>query len=314
MDNLCHTLVGAAFGEAGLKRLTRFGNPVLMIAANLPDIDVLSFVAETPAVALRRGITHGVLGQALLPLLLTGVVLLVDRWRPARDGTSRARAAPLLLLSYIGVLSHVSLDWLNNYGVRLLMPWSNRWFYGDSVFIIDPWLWLALGLGVFLARQRARPILATIGLLAAAVYIGAMVVSAGRARAHVVNVWTQDYGRPPHALMVGPAFFNPFRRTIILDAGGHYRTGRFSWWKREVTFDAEAVPRNDSVPAAVRAREDPDVRAVLVWARFPYYRFSRVEGGTRVLLADLRFVGHVGGISVVVLDSELGSGEHRSAE
>jgi inner membrane protein len=313
MDNVCHTLVGAAFGEAGLKRRTRFGNPVLVIAANLPDIDVLSFVADTPAVALRRGMTHGVLAQVLLPVILTGAVLLLDRYRPARDGTSRARAAPLLLLSYIGVLSHVGLDWLNNYGVRLLMPYSNRWFYGDSVFILDPWLWLALGLGVFFARRRVRPMLATVSLLAATVYIGTMVISAQRARAHVANVWTRDHGRPPHALMVGPAFFNPFRRTIILDAGDHYRTGRFSWWPRQVTFDDEAVPGNESVPAAVRAREDADVRAVLVWARFPFYRFSRVEGGTRVSLADLRFGSRVGGISVVVPDNELAN-ERRSAE
>jgi hypothetical protein len=55
VDNFCHTLVGAAFGEAGLKRRTRFGNPTLMIAANLPDIDVLSFVTDTNPISFRRG-------------------------------------------------------------------------------------------------------------------------------------------------------------------------------------------------------------------------------------------------------------------
>ena len=52
------------------------------------------------------------------------------------------------------MLSHVALDLLNNYGVRLLMPFSNRWFYGDAVFIIDPWLWLTLGAGIWLTRRR----------------------------------------------------------------------------------------------------------------------------------------------------------------
>jgi inner membrane protein len=304
MDNLCHTLVGAAFGEAGLKSRTRFGTPVLMIAANLPDIDVLSFVAETPAVALRRGITHGVLGQALLPVVLTAVVLLFDRWRPPRPGSTSARAAPLLLLSYVGVLTHVGLDWLNNYGVRLLMPFSNRWFYGDSVFIVDPWLWLALGLGIFLARRCARPRLAIVSLLVSTVYIAGMVASAQRAREHVLDLWTREHGGPPHALMVGPSFVNPLRRNIIVDAGAHYRTGSLHWWPRRVRFDGEIVPRHDDVPAAVRAREDPRVRAVLVWARFPFYRFSQIQGGTRVTLADLRFPGRVGGISVLVPDGE----------
>src|SRR5258705_12699146 len=82
MDNLCHTLVGAAFGEAGLKRRTRFGHVTLMIASNLPDIDVLAFATGTPSVALRRGWTHGILAQLCLPILLTALVLAVTRRRP----------------------------------------------------------------------------------------------------------------------------------------------------------------------------------------------------------------------------------------
>ena len=54
MDNLCHTLIGAALGEAGLKRTTRFGNATLMIASNLPDVDVLVFATATPSVAFRK--------------------------------------------------------------------------------------------------------------------------------------------------------------------------------------------------------------------------------------------------------------------
>ncbi|MDO8793769.1 MAG: metal-dependent hydrolase, partial [Vicinamibacterales bacterium] len=83
MDNVCHTLVGAALGEAGLKRRTRFGNATLMIAANLPDIDVLVFATDTPSVAFRRGWTHGIAAQALLPIAFTGLIWLAARARPA---------------------------------------------------------------------------------------------------------------------------------------------------------------------------------------------------------------------------------------
>jgi inner membrane protein len=31
------------------------------------------------------------------------------------------------------------------------MPFSDRWFYGDALFIVDPWLWLILGGAVMLA-------------------------------------------------------------------------------------------------------------------------------------------------------------------
>ena len=156
MDNLCHTLTGAVLAEAGLKHRTRFASAALMIAANLPDLDVLAFATGTPPVALRRGWTHGVLAQALLPVALTAAFVAVDRWRPPRPGSAPLRTSALLLLGYIGVLSHVAMDWLNNYGVRLLMPFSGRWFYGDAVFIVDPWLWLTLAAGVLLARRARR--------------------------------------------------------------------------------------------------------------------------------------------------------------
>ncbi len=300
MDNVCHTLVGAAFGEAGLKRATRFGMPVLMIAANLPDVDVLALAADVPAVALRRGWTHGVLAQALLPVIFTGIVLLADRaWRPP-PGAPRARAVPLLALSYAGVLSHLFLDWLNTYGIRLLMPFSPRWFYGDAVFIVDPWLWLSLGAGIFVARRRRSWRPAAAALLVATMYIAAMIVSARAARAVVVARWVEAHGAPPRALMVGPSPLTPFRKDIIADAGDRYERGSFSWWPRRVAFDRRAVPKNDADPRVAQARGDRDVAAILVWSRFPYYELERADSGTRVTVRDMRFGTRLGSASILV--------------
>ncbi|MGH9310579.1 MAG: metal-dependent hydrolase, partial [Vicinamibacterales bacterium] len=158
MDNLCHTLAGAALAEAGLRHRTRFGGAALMIASNLPDIDVLAFISDTPAVALRRGLTHGVIAQVLLPVALAAVLVLVDKRRPPRSpGASAVQPIALLVMCYVAGLLHVGMDWLNNYGVRLLMPFSDRWFYGDAVFIVDPWLWLTFASGSLLARRWRRP-------------------------------------------------------------------------------------------------------------------------------------------------------------
>ena len=52
-----------------------------------------------------------------------------------------------MLLALVGVYSHVFLDYLNNYGVRLLTPVSWQWFYGDAIFIVDPWMWIVLAVG-----------------------------------------------------------------------------------------------------------------------------------------------------------------------
>ena len=291
MDNVCHTLVGAAFAEAGLKRRTRFGSATLMIAANLPDLDVLVFATDVPSVAFRRGWTHGTLAQLFLPVALTAVMWGVSRVRPARDGRTATDPRSLLLLSYVGVLSHVALDVLNTYGARLLMPFDGRWFYGDAMFIIDPWLWLALGAGVWLARRRGAPAPARRALVVAAIYIAAMCVTAGLARDVTLHQWRTMRGTEPRSLMVGPSPITPLRRQVIVDAGTHYETGTFDWFPAQVTFDSGRVPKNDGDPRLARAREAPHIRGFLVWSRFPVWTLDAVPGGTRVTVGDMRFVG-----------------------
>ncbi|HSP91673.1 MAG TPA: metal-dependent hydrolase [Vicinamibacterales bacterium] len=153
MEPLAHTLAGACLAESGLKRLTPLASSTLIIAANIPDVDGACYLHSADvAFALRRGWTHGVLAIAALPFALTAAMVIVDRLI-ARRYPERPRAKPLVLLGLaaLGVLSHAFLDWLNNYGVRLLMPFSDRWFYGDTLFIVDPWLWLILGGAVMLA-------------------------------------------------------------------------------------------------------------------------------------------------------------------
>lgn len=292
MDNLCHTLAGAAFAEAGLKKSTRFGSVALMVAANLPDIDVLSFLSGTPPVALRRGWTHGVIAQAILPVVLTMVLVAIGRrWPPGDSGQRPLRPLPLLMLGYVGVLSHVGLDWLNTYGVRLLMPVSRDWFYGDAVFIVDVWLWLALGAGVWLARRSKSRRPARVALVVAAAYIAAMTISSRLARDRVVDAWAAAKGKPPARVMVGPVAINPFVRTVIIDGGDHYERGTFGWWPTRVRFDPRHVPKNDRHEAAAHAAEQDAVfRGILVWSRFPYYELEDAgPAGTRVTLADMRF-------------------------
>jgi inner membrane protein len=37
-----------------------------------------------------------------------------------------------------------------------LLPWNPRWFYGDFVFIIDPFIWIVLGGAAFLLTAKKR--------------------------------------------------------------------------------------------------------------------------------------------------------------
>jgi len=291
VDNLCHTLVGAALGEAGLKRKTAYGAAALMIASNLPDVDVLVFATGTPSVAFRRGWTHGILADVLLPPLLTAVMLLVASRRPTTSGQPSLQPTQLLLLSYVGVILHVLMDLLNTYGVRLLMPFSQQWFYGDVLFIIDPWLWLALGTGVSLSVRRRAPNWSRTSLVVATAYVLAMLVAARAARGEMIDRWHQVEGQPPHALMVGPIPVTPLQRQLIIDAGDRYETGMFTWQPRNIRFDQDDVPKNDIDPRVAIARRAPNIRAFLIWSRFPFWTFEPVEGGMRVTVGDMRFNG-----------------------
>jgi inner membrane protein len=160
MDNITHSLVGAALAEAGPRDRFALATPTLIVAANVPDVDAISYLVagEFAALAWRRGITHGVPALVIWPFVVVGLVLAWDRgFRRRRDPTATpARFAPLLALAALGAVTHPALDWLNTYGMRWWLPFDGSWSYGDSVFIIDPWLWLVLGGTVFLARSSTR--------------------------------------------------------------------------------------------------------------------------------------------------------------
>lgn len=159
MDPIAHTFTGMALAAAGLRRATPLAATALFMGANAPDVDVFSgFVAYYESVAFRRGWTHGVLALALWPFVLTAVLLAWDRYvrLKRKPDAAPARAGPLLALTAIAVVSHPTLDWLNNYGLRWLMPFSGRWFYGDALFVIDPWVWLVLGGVAFLTFSQSK--------------------------------------------------------------------------------------------------------------------------------------------------------------
>lgn len=158
MDNLTHSLVGLAAAKAGLERVSPYATGVCIVAANLPDADIVATLGgQWNYLHHHRGITHSILGMLVLAVLVPVVFyagdFIVARVR-RRD--VRARFSGLLLASLILSMTHPLLDWTNNYGVRPLLPWSDAWYYGDLVFIIDPWLWLSLGGAVFLLTAQTK--------------------------------------------------------------------------------------------------------------------------------------------------------------
>ena len=336
MDNLCHTLAGAALGKAGLASRTRYGMATLMVSANLPDIDVAVFLTDTLPMSFRRGWTHGILAQVTLPIALAGVVWLLGKRRASPPGGTRqtgggrssadghpraavvASAAPsvsfgqLVLLSFIGLYSHIFLDFLNSYGVRLLMPFSNRWFYGDALYIVDPWLYLLFGAGVWLASRAAkrgaakprRP--AQVALALAAAYTVGMLGSNLWARS-VVREGLARAGQPEQRFMVTPVFANPFRREVLIDTGPRYEKGQL-WFEPGPHFRPAGygVDKGFHQEEAGAALSTPRARAYLTWSRFPFVVVDRTTAPPRLLLNDYRYSDQSARVGWAFLGLEIG--------
>ena len=286
-------------GYAGLKKQTGLGTVTLVIAANLPDIDAVSGLFER-SLAWRRGWTHGPIALAVLPIILVMAVIAFDRWQAGR-GTRPPKRDPLharwlLALAYIGILSHPLLDLLNTYGVRLLMPFSERWFYGDTLFIVDVWLWGALALGIMAARRRerrgdvraARPAIS--GLIAVVVYVGAMAASSIAAERYLTREVVAR-GMRPIAVLASPVPIDPFRRRMVFQSGDAYGFGDLRWTPApRLTLEPDLVPTNMAHPAvAAAAARDRRVADFLYWSRFPFADVRQGVDGAQVTIGDARY-------------------------
>ncbi|MFW5973136.1 MAG: metal-dependent hydrolase [Bacteroidota bacterium] len=298
MDNVTHTLVGAALGQAGLKKRTGLGMATLMIAANLPDLDVLA-IPFGDSLTFRRGWTHGSLSILVLPLLLTVCMVGWDRLQARRNRRPPARAPVLpgqvLLLSIIGFATHPFLDWLNNYGIRLLMPFSHEWFYGDAVFIIDPWIWLVLILALVFSRRRERRAApharmpAAVALVAVSIYIGLMVTGSSAAE-QAATEYAGEENLEVEQLMTGPVPVNPFERQIIYDVGDAYLFGRLRWTPRpDIRLEAGSLPKNFEHAAVRIALREPSIQGFLYWSRFPFFEVEALGEEARVHVGDARY-------------------------
>lgn len=157
MDGLTHSLVGLTSAKAGLDRLSPCAITVCVLAANAPDSDIVVLLISGRWSFLQhhRGITHAIVGTLALAFLIPTVFFLVDQMIARfRRRVPRIHFRGLLLASVLSSATHPIMDWTNNYGVRPFLPWSGKWFYGDLVFIVDPYLLLILGGAAFLLTSN----------------------------------------------------------------------------------------------------------------------------------------------------------------
>jgi inner membrane protein len=154
MDNATHAFAGLLLADATSawiarrsgtvikRRLQRIIVGVGVVAAELPDADLLYSgravgMGKLGYLLHHRGHTH----TLVFAILAAFAIWWVARALRGREADN-ASSSPLLALALAGTLSHIVLDYSNSYGVHPLWPLDNHWYYGDAVFIAEPWLWL----------------------------------------------------------------------------------------------------------------------------------------------------------------------------
>jgi inner membrane protein len=193
MDNLTHGLFGVAMARAGLAKNRPWAVPLLAIAGNAPDFESLIPAGSTANYLLyHRGISHSVVGLFIEAFVLTLATLGILKFWRSRKNDPTPLPNPLVIygIAWLGAASHILLDWFNSYGVWPWRPFSDAVYYGDFAFIIDPWFWLLLWSGCFLAAPATRStriVYGGIGSLMAAVLFWA--TTRGMLPTAVVGLW-----------------------------------------------------------------------------------------------------------------------------
>ena len=290
-------MAGWALGQAGLKTTTRKGLAALILAANMPDIDVFFGNAPWDPLAIHRGFTHGLVGGVLLmPPLLAGLLWLFDRWQLSR-GTQFESALPmhfgwLVLLCYLGALTHPMLDVLTTYSVQLFSPFSNRWYHADGLFIIDLWVWLMLAFGIGISKQREqkgrpwrRP--AQIAIIAVLAYIATNLFITQRADA-AVRGWAG--GQPVEAIFHSPPPLLFWQRGLVWREDHCYRRSEYHPFRNGLGAVTECQPTNMDLPEVREAlRSDPRLQKFLKWSILPQADVVRSKCSFTVFIGDARY-------------------------
>ncbi|MGD0568163.1 MAG: metal-dependent hydrolase [Candidatus Sulfotelmatobacter sp.] len=310
MEPITHFLTGACMGRAGLNRKTALATAVLTLAAEAPDLDILSrFGGRAFAFAHHRGFTHSFLGVPLDAAVVVGFVYLIWRWRgrKVKDPNLPPRWGLLFLFACLAGLSHILLDFTNNYGVRPFWPFSEKWYSWDIVFIFEPVMFgfLLLGLivpsffslidreiGVRPRGPRGR-IAATLALLGVVLLWGVRDYEHRRA---VTALAARTYeGADPIRASAYPAMVTPFRWYGVIETPTFFALAPVNSLAPEVDPEGELGIRYkpEETPITLAAKKSYLGRVYLSWAQYPITETEVLDppdGGYIVYFQDLRFV------------------------
>ena len=309
MEPVTHLLTGAVLARAGFNRRAAYATAAMTIAAEFPDLDMI-WGAWGPLKSFlhHRGMTHALVALPFEAAAIVGCFAVAHRLR----GKSAAKQKTAVNWGWlyggvmVALLSHIFLDWTNNYGVRPFFPFNPRWYAGSFVFIFEPVLFAILVLALVMpalfglingeigARRevfRGRPA-AIAGLIAVAVLYGfrfgehaKAVQLAAEATPGATRVFASPY----------PA--TPFTWAVVTESPGAYQ---LSTWNTRLGTAEPAVPADtlNKPPESLvllAAKRSELGRDYLDWSSYPVLTETPDNSDphhplTLVTFADARFL------------------------
>jgi len=298
--------------RAGLNRKSALATATLVIGAEAPDIDALSqFGGRIYGFEHHRGITHTFVGVPFVAALVLLWVWLYWRWyghRRIKPGQAPPRWGLLYAFAILAGISHILLDFTNNYGVRPFAPFSYRWYSWDIVFIVEPVLWAILLGGLLLpsllgivnqevrsSRAKLAPgrTGAVIALLLVFVFWGVRDFEHRRALAALDALSYR--GENPVRVSAYPYSITPFRWYGVVETRDFYQGSLVDSLRPEVDPEdrAQTYYKPPETAVTLAARQSYLGRVYLDWAKYPLLEvepLSPPEHGYLVGFYDWRFM------------------------
>ena len=317
MEPITHLMTGACLARAGFNRKAAYATVAMTLAAEAPDLDTLwSIDGPIAAFQHHRGWTHTFVGLPVEAAIVVGAIWLVHRWWSRRGEIASAAAgkraaAPvrwglLYCFALIALLSHLALDWTNNYGLRPFFPFNPRWYAGSFVFIFEPVMFLVL-LVALIAPSLFGLINSEVGerravfrgrgwAISALVAVGALW--GWRAVEHqkaVQLAMAGDYnGAQVLRVSVNPYPINPFRWQAVVETPQTYQVSTIDTFNEAATTSEQGdiFYKPPTTLATLVAKRSWLGEVYLDWSSWPLVTETGTdpEGLTVVTFRDLRFM------------------------
>jgi len=298
LEPITHFLTGAVLARAGFNRKTALATATMTLAAEAPDLDVFwGFKGPVVEFAHHRGFTHSFVGLVLVSGVVTGFMYLVWRLRGRRTNIPNLppRWGLLFAFAYVAGLSHILLDYTNNYGVRPFWPFWEKWYSWDIVFIVEPALYVILVAGLvapaIFSRHASLPRGRVSATIALACLAGLYLARDHEHRNAVHALRRQSFkSAAPVRVSAYPYYWNLFHWYGVAETKDFFatsdldsRTGGLNW------SELEFFPKPPETAVTLAAKKSYLGRVYLDWAQYPLVRQTSLGDAWEVHFRDLRY-------------------------